>query len=96
MQHQNQYQEEAIQNNGGDKPIMDNCTGICHQIKTSQKAGRNFYRYENGFKRCTQCRVWTTTPGNRCICCHQLLRSTPRAPKSRYSKQATKDHLRLG
>ena len=65
------------------------CNGSCkkYMAKTTSFEGG---RYEQGQKRCPQCEVFIQWEGLWCPCCGRLLRSKPRAKKSKIKNKKRK------
>ena len=65
------------------------CNGSCkeYQAKGNSLEGG---RYEQGQKRCPQCEVFINWEGLWCPCCGRLLRTKPRAKKSKIKNKKRK------
>ena len=55
---------------------MIGCKGICHRFRNI--GGGKYSAYGLGFKRCSECNIYTEFAGPRCPCCKYPLRSKKR------------------
>ncbi len=53
------------------------CRGICDQFRV--KIASRQPRYSVGYKRCTFCAAYFSTPDSRCPCCKTKLRTRARS-----------------